>query len=135
MLLTYSLSYTHKPPQRTSRVFSHLAKHKRRGVPPGHKHDLNYLVLEKYETRELAPRSGHAYSLSYTRQLSQKVATIFHSLGDRVRCRFSRVSKPIDHLGGLNPEARLLLIDSSDRDLENWPKTGSTFENMDTRVY
>ena len=134
MTLTYSLSYPHKPPQSPSRVFNHLAKDKG-GRNLDLKHHLNYSVLEKYETRELAPRSGHAYLLSYTRQLSQKVANVFHSLDDRVRSCFSRASKPIDHLGGLDPEKRLLLVDNIDRDLERSPQTGSTFENMDICVY
>jgi hypothetical protein len=91
--------------------------------------DLTY--LEKKKTS----KPGWAYSSSYKRELSQKAAAVFQSIGNKVRARFSRDFKPIDHLGGLDPEKRLLLIDDKDRELERWPKTGSTFENMDVCVY
>lgn len=76
-----------------------------------------------------------AYSLSYTQEFSEKATGVFHTLGEKVRSRFSRTLKPTDHLGGLNPEERLPLIDNIERDLENWPKKGTTFEDLDICVY
>ncbi len=91
--------------------------------------------LHIYTRGRESPKPGWAYSSSYKRELSQKAAAVFQSLGNKVRACFSRDFKPIDHLGGLDPEKRLLLIDDRDRGVERWPKTGSTFENMDVCVY
>lgn len=101
-------------------------------------------VIERFESQHFsltylekkkASKSGWAYSSSYKHELSQKVATVFRSLGPKVRARFSRDFKPIDHLGGLAPEERLLPVKDMERDLGQWPKTGSTFEDMDVCVY
>lgn len=91
--------------------------------------------LHTYTRRRESHRPGWAYSSSHKRDLSQKVAAVFHSLGNKVRARFSRDVKPIDHLGGVDPEKRLLLVNDIDRGLERWPKVGSTFEDMDVCVY
>lgn len=82
-----------------------------------------------------------AYPLPYTRDASPKAEGAFRTLGKKVRERFSRAFKPIDHLGGLNPEERLLVrVDNvrfnrplydEDKDLEIWPKTGSSHEDME----
>lgn len=131
MLQTYSSSYTH----------THLSTYacSKYGYSLvcesfGRTSHTDYHVFS-YASQKAPPRPGWAYSLSYTREFSERTTKVFHSLGDRVRGRFSRHSKPIDHLGGLNPEKRLLIIDNIDRELEKWPKLGATFEDMDVVVY
>jgi hypothetical protein len=88
--------------------------------------------------------SNCAYPLSYTRDTSKKEGGIFHALGKKVRERFSRTPKPVDHLGGLSPEERLpSRVDrvcfnhplyNEDKDLEILPKTGSTHEYMEVHI-
>lgn len=82
---------------------------------------------------------GRAYPLSYSRNTSQQTGEIFHALGRKVRERFSRDPKPLDHLGGATPEdhAHLkdpLLLQDIDQDLEIWPKDGTTLEDMKISV-
>ncbi|MCE3230529.1 MAG: hypothetical protein K0R76_1382 [Alphaproteobacteria bacterium] len=83
----------------------------------------------------------HAYPSSYTRDAPHKEGGIFHALGKKIRQRFSRFPKPIDHLGGINPEACLPpsvqhmrfnhpCIDEN-KDLEPWPKAGTSHEDME----
>jgi hypothetical protein len=131
MLLTYSLSYSHS--HSLNYECSKYA-HSLIAESFGSTRHIDYQGFP-YSGQKKLPKPRWAYSLSYTRGFSEKATKVFHSLGDRVRSRFSRNSKPIDHLGGLDPEKRLLLIDDIDRDLERWPKLGTTFENMDVGVY
>lgn len=70
---------------------------------------------------------------------THKITGVFRSLGYRIRERFARDFKPVDHLGGVSPiETRYLNCYMNDneinRDLEDWPKSGSTFEDMDVMV-
>jgi hypothetical protein len=84
---------------------------------------------------------GRAYLLSYTYETSQKKVGVFHALKERIRAQFSREKKPIDHLGGTCFEDRLLVrVDyvkfnhpfiNDNRDLEIWPKKGTSHENME----
>jgi hypothetical protein len=69
-------------------------------------------------------------------KLSQKVSMVFQGFGLFVRARFSRYDKPIDHMGGASPEQRIPFyehqtINDINRDMEIWPKVGTTFEDMD----
>lgn len=131
MLLTYSISYrqNHYPHyEGLKNGYSFVSESFART------RQIEYCT-SPYSDKKKRPKPRWAYSLSYTREFSEKATKVFHSLGDRVRSRFSRKSKPIDHLGGLNPEKRLPFIGDLDRDLEKWPKVGNTFENMDIRVY
>lgn len=81
-----------------------------------------------------------AHQLSYTpRDASQEDKSVLRTLTKRVRERFSRVSKPVGHLGGASPENHKALKDHLDpldyeRDLEHWPKNGNTLEEMEIRV-
>jgi hypothetical protein len=68
-----------------------------------------------------------------------KITGIFRSLGYRIKERFARDYKPVDHLGGVSPiETKYLNSFTKENeinhDLEGWPKSGSTFENMDIIV-
>ncbi len=45
----------------------------------------------------------------------------------KVKGRFGRSSKPLDHLGGINPEERINVMQI----VEELPETGSTLEDMD----
>lgn len=79
--------------------------------------------------------SGCAYPLSYTRDTSKKVGGVFHTLGKKVRERFSRFSKPLDHLGGVSPEEHVvskphLPVIDENQDLEDPPKPGTSLEDM-----
>jgi hypothetical protein len=88
--------------------------------------------------------SACAYLLSYTHQISSETGGVFHSLGRKVRSRFTRSLKPTDHLGGLNPDELLLVrVDyvkfnspqfDEDRDTNIWPKSGSTHEDMEISI-
>jgi hypothetical protein len=131
MLQTYSLSYSHSHFSTyacTKYGYSLISE------SFGRTRHAEYQVFP-YSYQKPLSKPGWAYSLSYTREFPEKTTKVFHSLGDRVRSRFSRNTKPIDHLGGLNPEKRLLVIDNIDRELEKWPKLGTTFEDMDVVVY
>jgi hypothetical protein len=73
-------------------------------------------------------------------RISQKVSMVFQNIGLFVRERFSRYSKPVDHMGGTSPEGRvlqyeLLSVNDINRDMEIWPKVGTTFEDMDIIVH
>lgn len=129
MLQTYSLSYNHS---HFSTYACSKYGHSLISESFGRTRHAEYDV---FPYSKILPKPGRAYSLSYTREFSEKTTKVFYSLGDRARSRFSRNSKPIDHLGGLDPEKRLLVIDNIDRELEKWPKLGTTFENMDVVVY
>jgi len=82
-----------------------------------------------------------AYSLSYTHDTSQEIGSVFHTLRKKVRGCLTRNPKPIDHLGGLNPDEHIpLRVDyvrfnspqySEDRDINTWPKSGTTHEDME----
>ncbi len=131
MYLTYSSSYSH----------SHFSNYacSRNGYSFvsgsfGTTRNTQYHVLP-YAHQKKPPKPRWAYSSSYKREFSEKATEVFRGLGDRVRGYFSRNSKPIDHLGGLDPEKRLFLIDDIERDLERSPKPGNTFENMDVGIY
>ncbi|MBX9804880.1 MAG: hypothetical protein K2Y18_03900 [Alphaproteobacteria bacterium] len=81
-----------------------------------------------------------AHQLSYTsRDASQEDTGVLRTLKKKVRERFSRVSKPVGHLGGASPENHKALKDHLDpldweRDLEYWPKKGSTHEDMEIQI-
>lgn len=78
---------------------------------------------------------GRAYSLFPTQETSSRVCGVFRSLKQRVRARFSRSPKPMDHLGGMNPEDSCLISDRKpENDLEYWPKLGSSIEEMEIRI-
>lgn len=87
---------------------------------------------------------GYAYPMSYTHDTAQKSGGVFYRLGKRVRARFSRQSKPIDHIGGLTPEEMVPRVPDAvrlnhprfdlDQDLGGWPKKGSTHEDMDVCI-
>ena len=131
MLRTYSLSHSHSHFSTytpTKYGYSFISESFGKTRHTGHQ-------TFPFSHQKPSPKPGWAYSLSYTREFSEKTTQVFHSLGDRVRSRFSRNSKPIDHLGGLDPEKRLLVIDNIDREMEKWPKIGTTFEDMDVVVY
>jgi hypothetical protein len=82
-----------------------------------------------------------AYSSSYTHDTSQETGGVFHALGEKVRGCLTRNSKPIDHLGGLNPDQRIpARVDNvrfnaplydPDRDINTWPKSGTTHKDME----
>ncbi len=131
MFLSYSSSYSHT-------YFSNYecSKYGYSLVPGsvGRTRHIEYRAFP-FSGPKKPSKADWAYSLAYTRGFSEKATKVFHSLGDRVRSRFSRNSKPIDHLGGLDPEKRLLLSDDIDRALERSPKLGTTFEDMDISVY
>ena len=84
--------------------------------------------------------SGLAHQLYYTsRDVSQEGNGVLRTLKKKVRERFSRTSKPVDHLGGASPENHKVLKDHLDpldyeRDLEYWPKKGTTFEDTEVRI-
>jgi len=85
-----------------------------------------------------------AYSLSYTRDTSEKTGGVFHTLGEKVRGSLTRNPKPIDHLGGSNPDERIpARVDqvrfnspqyNPDRDINTWPKSGTTHEDMEIYI-
>lgn len=84
---------------------------------------------------------GRAHLLHPNHEASSGVCRVFRSLERRVRARFSRTSKPMDHLGGINPEDHgpphfnLLPADRKpERDLEHWPKIGTTLEEIEVRI-
>lgn len=132
--ISYSLSYSPNTPTKGDNGFYVLDKpimqrmaYPSKGLPC----NLAGVNLEgkKYTNNEPPPLS----------KMYKKVSWVVQSLGLYVRGRFSRDFKPIDHLGGANPEERLPLyefrtINDMNRDLEIWPKVGSTFENMDILV-
>ena len=84
--------------------------------------------------------SALAHQLSYTsRDASQEDKSVLRTLKKKVRERFSRASKPVCHLGGASPENHKALKDHLDpldyeRDLEHWPKAGSTHEDMEIQI-
>lgn len=87
---------------------------------------------------------GRAKLISHLHETSQEVGRAFHTLGIKVRERFSRSPKPIDHLGGQNPEERLPwrvdhvrfnspLYDEN-QEINIWPREGTTHEDMDVFI-
>ena len=85
-----------------------------------------------------------AYSLSYTHDTSEETGGVFHTLGKKVRGYFTRNLKPIDHVGGLNPDEHIparvdyMRFNSpryhEDRDINTWPKSGTTHEDMEISI-
>jgi hypothetical protein len=91
-----------------------------------------------------------AYSSGYTHHVSQREERgVLQALRKRVRARFSRASKPVNHMGDLDLEDRLPprvyegaydgYPDNENRDADIWSKEestkqGSTHEYMEVSV-
>src|SRR5271166_1349570 len=55
------------------------------------------------------------------------VRTLNRCIYRKVKGRFGRFSKPLDHLGGINPEERINVMQI----VEELPRAGNTLEDMD----
>jgi len=131
---SYTLSYTPGASQRGDDGFFNLKKKviqrfaRESPQPPDGLAGINLVTTKKYKS--IYPSSD---------SISKNVHRVFQSLGLKARERFSRDYKPIDHLGGASPENRLPLhgfmtTNDFNRDLELWPKSGNTFEDMDILI-
>lgn len=76
---------------------------------------------------------GRAYPLCPNHEGASSFKKVFRGLGIKMKQRFTRVAKPIDHLGGISPEDRLLCVDDQPI-LEKFPKSGSCVEDVDILV-
>lgn len=88
--------------------------------------------------------SRMAYAASCPSEPAQKKRGILRRLKERVRARFARDKKPVGHLGGANPESRILPqvdhvkfnrpVFNDRRDLDVWPKEGTSHEDMEIGI-
>ena len=82
--------------------------------------------------------------ISAPHDTSQETGGVFQALGEKVRGYLTRDPKPIDHLGGLNPDKRIpTRVDNvrfnaplydADRDINTWPKSGTTHADMEISI-
>lgn len=89
--------------------------------------------------------NGRAHLLTKTRNTPEEdgVGGV-HRSGKRIKSRFSRQDKPTDHLGGLDTEQRIpIRVDlvkfntplcNQDRDINIWPRAGSSHEDMEVSI-
>jgi hypothetical protein len=75
----------------------------------------------------MRPRPFYLYLLSSASMLK---ASEHRYIYRKIRGHFARVPKPLDHLGNINPEERMNVIQIT----EEQPKMGASFEDMDIFV-